>query len=160
MSTRSRLPALAVALACCAALSGCLTPHVRPSPSKAVIDARSRTGAKVAACSAGDLASVSPVSAGFAFDDPAITPAAQTRLAAAAGWLTCNPTVEVVVAPEADHHGDAAHMDDLAKQRALAVQGQLRSLGATANVIRLLPRGGSDPVTAPHMVIKAEGRGW
>ena len=159
MSIHRPLSALAAVLVCATALSGCLTPRVQPVTSKAVLDARARVGAKAAACSTEGLDAVSPVNVGFAFDDPAITPAGQARLVAAARWLACNPTIEAVIQPDADHHGDAAHLNTLAQQRALAVQTQLRALGAN-NVIRQLARGAADPVTAPHMLIVAEGRGW
>ena len=160
MTLRRALPALAIGLACATALSGCLTPRAQPAPSPAVLDARARVGAKAAACAAEGLDAISPVNVGFAFDDPAITPAGKTRLAAAARWLACNPTIEAVIQPDADHHGPVAHLNDLATQRAQAVKTQLRALGAANTVIRILARGGSDPVTAPHMLIIAEGRGW
>lgn len=40
MSRRTALPALAVALTCAAALSGCLTPRVQPALSQAVVQAQ------------------------------------------------------------------------------------------------------------------------
>jgi len=160
MSIRRTFTALAVGLACATALSGCLTPHAKPTTSKAILDARARVGAKTAACSGEALDAVSPVNVGFAFDDAAIDPAAQRRLAAAAKWLACNAGVEAVILPDADNHGSDAHMAELAQQRAVAVQAQLRTLGATSTVIHMLPRGGKDPVSAPHMLLLAEGRGW
>lgn len=160
MSIRRALIALAVSLACATALSGCMTPRVQPVTSSAILDARARIGAKAAACPTEGLEALSPVNVGFAFDDPAITPAGQIRLAAAARWLACNPTVEAVIQPDADHHGPVTHLNDLATQRAQAVQTQLRALGAANTVIRILARGGTDPVAAPHMLIIAEGRGW
>jgi len=160
MSRRALLPALAATLACAALLSGCLTHRVQPVLSKAVVEARASAGAKASACTAGDLASLSPMDVGFAFDDAAITEAAQSRLAAAARWLSCNPKTEVVILPSADSHGDAAHLQDLAQRRAQAVQDRLRALGATGAVIHVLGRGAADPVTAPHLVINAIGRGW
>ena len=160
MSRRILLPALAVALACATALSGCVTPHVTPAPSQAVIQARARAKAQAPACQAGDLASISPVDVGFGFDDAAISEAGQRRLTAAAQWLACNPKVEVVILPEADNHGEPAHLQDLAQRRAQAVSDRLRALGATAPVIRIMSRGAADPVTGPHLVINAQGRGW
>jgi len=157
---RRAFSVLAAGLLCATALSGCFTPRVKPAPSPAILDARARVGAKAAACPTEGLDAVSPVAVGFAFDDGAITPAAQTRLAAAAKWLSCNPGVEAVIQPDADHHGSDAHMNELAQQRAAAVQTQLRALGAAATVIRTLPRGAKDPVTAPHMVLLVEGRCW
>lgn len=160
MSSRALFPAFAVSLLCAAALSGCLTPHVRPTPSQAVAQARSSASAKPAACSSDELAAVSPVEMAFAFDDVTISEAGQKRLAQAAAWLVCNPHVEVVIVPDADNHGDAAHLKDLAQRRAQAAADQLRTLGAKEAVIRILARGAPDPVTAPHLVINAQGRGW
>jgi len=160
MSIRHTLARLAAGLLCATALSGCLTPHVKPTPSAAVLDARARLAVKAPTCTGESLDAVSPVNVGFGYDDPAITPAAQLRLTAAARWLSCNPGVEAVIQPDADHHGSEAHMNDLAQQRATGVQTQLRTLGATNTVIRMLARGAKDPVTAPHMVLLAEGRGW
>src|SRR5436305_6874435 len=77
---------LAVAALCATLLSGCLTPHVQPALSKAVLQARAGAGAKTAACAPGDLASSSPMDVGFGFDDATITEAGQPRLAAAAPW--------------------------------------------------------------------------
>ena len=160
MVTRASLPAFAATLLCAVALSSCLTPAARPQPSPAVLQARAAAGHKAAACKPGGLEAISPVDVGFGFDDAEVSETGQTRLAAAAAWLACNPGVEVVISPDADNHGDAAHLADLAQRRAKAVEARLRSLGATAAVIRLLPRGGADPVTAPHLVVNAQGRGW
>jgi outer membrane protein OmpA-like peptidoglycan-associated protein len=156
----SRFPALAVILVGAAALSGCLTPRVQPPPSAAVLQARAASGHKTAACTPGGLDAISPVDVGFGFDDAEISEVGQKRLAAAAAWLGCNPGIQAVILPDADNHGDAAHLGDLAQKRALAVQARLRALGATAAVIRLLPRGAADPLTAPHLVVNAQGRGW
>lgn len=160
MTIRRSFSAVAVGLICATALTGCLTPRAKPAPSAAILEARARMTAKPSACPTEGLDAISPVSVGFAFDDPAITTAGQVRLTAAARWLACNPTIEAVVQPDADHHGPPAHLDELAQQRGQAVQSQLRALGANANVVRLLARGGADPVKGPHMLIVAEGRGW
>ncbi len=66
----------------------------------------------------------------------------------------------MVIKPDADNHGEPAHLNDLAQRRGKAVADQLRSLGATAAVLHLLPRDAADPVTAPHLLINATGRGW
>jgi outer membrane protein OmpA-like peptidoglycan-associated protein len=160
MSLRTSLPALAVALICAPALSGCLTPQIEPAPSAAVVQARAGAGVKAGACTPGGLEAISPVEVGFGFDDATITDVGQRRLTAAASWLSCNPGVEVVIKPDADNHGDPAHLKDLAGRRAQAVADRLRALGATAAVIRLLPRGEAGSATAPHLLINAEGRGW
>ena len=160
MSRRALISVLAVSLVCATALSACLTPHVQPTLSQAVVQARAAAGAKPAACPVGEVATVSPVEVGFGFDDAAVTEVGHKRLAAAVRWLACSPHAEVVVRPDADRHGDAAHQDDLAQRRAQAVEGELRSLGAKDAVIRILARGAPDPVSAPHLVISAKGRGW
>ncbi len=160
MSRRALFPALAVSLISAAALSACLTPHVKPTLSQAVVEARAAAAAKPAACPSSDVSTISPVEVGFGFDEATVPEAAHKRLAAAAQWLVCNPHVEAVIQPDADRHGDAAHQNDLAQRRGQAVVDALRSLGARDAVIRLLPRGGADPVTAPHLLISAKGRGW
>jgi outer membrane protein OmpA-like peptidoglycan-associated protein len=160
MSRPALVTALAASLVCATALSGCLTPHVKPALSQAVVQARAGAGAKPAACPAGDLATISPLVLGFGFDEATVAEMDHKSLAAAALWLTCNPHVEVTIAPDADRHGDAAHLDDLARRRGQAVLDELRSLGAKDAVIHLLPRAAADPVSAPHLLISAKGRGW
>ena len=65
-----------------------------------------------------------------------------------------------MIRPDGDAHGDAAHMDALASGRAKSVADKLRELGATGATLRILARGAPDPVTAPHVLINATGRGW
>ncbi|WP_309605001.1 OmpA family protein [Phenylobacterium sp.] len=161
MSRHPHLPhALLIALLCAPALAGCLTPRARPIPSPAVLESRAHVGARVQACPAGDLAEISPVTVTFGFDDARISDAGQARMAGAAAWLACHAGTEVVIRPAADNHGAAAHQQDLAARRAQAVLDQLRALGDTASVVRRLALGAADPVTAPHLLIQAEGRGW
>jgi outer membrane protein OmpA-like peptidoglycan-associated protein len=160
MQHRALLSGLASALLCAAGLSACLTPQIKPPPSAAVLEARASAQAKPAACAPGGLEQVSPLDAEFGYDDAEMSPLGLKRLTAAARWLTCNPGVEVVIRPDADQHGDAAHLDALAQARAKAVADKLRELGATAATLRILARGGADPVTAPHLVVNATGRGW
>jgi outer membrane protein OmpA-like peptidoglycan-associated protein len=160
MSSRTLLPTLTAGLLCAASLTGCLTQRVKPPPSPAVLQARAVRTAKPAACSPGGLEAISPLDASFAFDDATVSAVGQQRLAAAVRWLGCNPGVEVVIKPDGDNHGDAAHLNDLAQRRATAVSEQLRGLGATAPVIHMLSRNAADPVAAPHLLINAIGRGW
>ncbi|THD53236.1 OmpA family protein [Phenylobacterium sp.] len=159
MQTRT-FPALAVAVVLAAGLSGCLTPHIQPPPSAAIVESRAAVGAKAAACKPGGLDQLSPLDADFAFDDSEISPRGGQRLADAARWLACNPGVEVVIKTDSDNRGEEAHLNALAQARGKAVADRLRELGATAAVIRTLARGGADPVTAPHLLINATGRGW
>jgi outer membrane protein OmpA-like peptidoglycan-associated protein len=160
MTVRTFAPALAASLALAAPLGGCLTPHIRPPPSAAVIEARAGATARPAACKPGGLDAISPVDASFGYDDATITETTRQRLTDAARWLNCNPGVVVVVKPDADYHGTAAHLADLSQHRGQAVVAELRALGATASVIHLLSRGAADPVSGPHLVINAGGRGW
>jgi outer membrane protein OmpA-like peptidoglycan-associated protein len=156
-------PALApklAALLLSASLAGCTTQHITPPPSQAVQQARQARTVKPAACAPGGLAAISPVELSFGFDDAKLSELGQQGLAAAARWLACNPGVAVVILPEADHHGDDAHLAALASGRAKAAQDQLRALGATAPTIHMLARGAADPVSEPHLVINATGRGW
>jgi outer membrane protein OmpA-like peptidoglycan-associated protein len=162
MSRRPSSRTLAAALLALAlpALSACLTPHAQPAPSTAVAEARKGAGAKPAACQVGALADVSPTVATFPFDDPKIDEVGTRRLTAAVAWLACNPGVPVVILPTADNHGTAQHMQELAVQRAQAVVAALRALGAKDAVIHSLAPAAADPVTGPHLVIQADGRGW
>jgi outer membrane protein OmpA-like peptidoglycan-associated protein len=159
MARRFAAPALLLIFAA-VTLSGCLTPRVTPRPSAAIVTARKGAGAKPAACQLGDLARVSPTVATFPFDDATIDETGNRRLAAAAAWLNCNPGVPVVVAPTADNHGTAQHQKDLAVSRAQAVTAALRALGARSAVIHALALGGADPVSGPHLIVQADGRGW
>ncbi len=159
MSVRSFSSVLAVLLSS-AALSACLTPHVRPAPSRAVVQARANRDIKPAPCTPSDVSTVSPVMVGFGFDEAVVGEAANDRLRVAARWLVCNPGVETVILPTADGRGDKAHLDDLASHRAQATVDALRTLGATNAVLHIVPRGGEDPVKTPHLVIQASGRGW
>lgn len=160
MTFRKLITALAAGLVCAGGLSACLTQQIKPAPSQAILQARAQRSIKPAACAPGGLETISPLDASFAFDDATVTEVGKQRLTAAAKWLGCNPGVEVVIKPDADSHGDDAHQNALAQHRAQAVADQLRSLGATAAVLHLLPRNGADPVTAPHLLINANGRGW
>ncbi|THD64770.1 hypothetical protein [Phenylobacterium sp.] len=159
MAHRTLSGALAV-LALAAGLSGCTTPVENPGTSQAILDARASAKARGAGCTAGGLESISPVGADFPFDDAQVTEVGLKRLQAAAHWLGCNPGVEVVILPQADSRGEKAHLDDLAKRRADAAALVLRDAGAKDAVIRIVARDAPDPVTAPHLVISARGRGW
>jgi outer membrane protein OmpA-like peptidoglycan-associated protein len=160
MQHRPLFSGLAVAVLCAAGLSACLTPHIQPPASTAIVQARAAARTKPAACMPGGLDQVSPVDAVFAFDASEISPQGGQRLAIAARWLTCNPGVETVILTDGDNHGADAHLDALANARGKAVADRLRELGATAGTLRILSRGGADPVTTPHLVIHATGRGW
>ncbi|HEX3888926.1 MAG TPA: OmpA family protein [Phenylobacterium sp.] len=160
MPVRTFAPAFAATLALAIPLSGCLTPHVRPPPSQAILEARAGVTAKPTACKPGGLDAISPVDASFGYDDATVTETAHQRLTEAARWLNCNPGVVAVIKPDADNHGAPAHLAELSQRRGQAVVAELRALGATASVIHVLARGAADPVSGPHLVIDAGGRGW
>lgn len=159
MSRHSPAPALLLCLAA-VALSGCLTPRVKPTPSAAVVVARKGAGVKPAACQVGALADVSPTVATFPFDDPALDDVGLRRLTKAVAWLNCNAGVPVVIVPTADNHGTPQHQKDLAASRGQAVVAALRTLGAKDAVVHSLALGSPDTVSGPHLVIQADGRGW
>ncbi len=161
LNMRAIRPAAAfcLGLVCATALSGCLTPRLKPTPSRAVVEARSAAGRKPAACGIDKLEDISPTVATFGFDLAVISQTGRQRLVRAAAWLKCNPGVEAVILPGAQNRGKPEHEKDLAAQRGQAVQAELRALGA-GNVLRLMAPGATDPVQAPHLVIQAADRGW
>lgn len=157
----SRALAIAFCLSAAATgLAGCLTPSAKVKPSPAVLEARHSAASKAETCQATPLAEVSPTSTDFPYDDSVLDRAGKQRLARVAQWLACHPQTRVVILPSADKHGDAAHQKDLAARRAQAAIAELRAAGATAAVIQTLEPGAADPVTGPHVVIEAAGRGW
>ena len=160
MSFRTTLSAAAAGLICAPALTGCTTPVIKAPPSQAIVQARAKHAAGPAACATGALETISPVDLSFPFDDAVLSEVGQKRLAEAAQWLNCNPGVEVVIKPDGDNQGDAAHMNDLAQRRAQAANDGLRAAGAKAAVIRIAARGAPDPVGGAHLLINAVGRGW
>jgi len=141
-------------------LAGCLTPHAQPAPSAAIVAARQGAGAKPMACQLGVLATVSPAVATFPFDEPVLDDEGKVRVQRLAQWLNCNPGVPVSILPTADNHGDDKHRRDLASARAQAVSDALRAAGATSAVIHIAAPGAPDPLTGPHLLIQADGRGW
>jgi outer membrane protein OmpA-like peptidoglycan-associated protein len=158
MSTRFALSAVLCLTA--VSLSACLTQRVTVPPSAAVVAARSGAGARPASCQVGKLQDVSPTLARFPFDDATLDDVGAQGLARAAAWLACTPGVPVVVIPTADNHGDEAHRKDLAARRAQATLTALRGAGAKNAVVHLLAPGAADPVSGPHLIINADGRGW
>ena len=153
--------ATAALLVTASALSGCVTPQAKPKISQAVLDARAHrdAGAMPAACPQTPLGEISPVMAGFAFNDAALPDTTGQPLAAAARWLACHPATAVVIKPDADSHGTPAEQDALARRRAEAVRDYLASQGVTAERVRLLARLAAEP-PGEHLLILAEGRRW
>ena len=156
----SRRLAAAALLLCLPALSACMTPRVKPTPSTAVVAAPARAGARPASCQVGKLEDISPVLASFPFDDATLDAEGGRRLAAAAAWVTCTPGVPVVIIATADNRGDDAHRKDLTTKRAQAALAALRAAGAKDAVVHTLAPGAPDPIKGPHLIINADGRGW
>jgi outer membrane protein OmpA-like peptidoglycan-associated protein len=153
------LAAALIALAAPLALSACLTPKAKAPASAAVLEARKGVGQKVVPCQATPLADVSPAMASFPFDDSVLDAEGQRAVRGVAAYLACHPQTPVVVSSSADKHGDDAHQKDLAGRRGQAVLAALRADGSQA-VVRMLAPGAADPVSGPHIVISAAGRGW
>jgi outer membrane protein OmpA-like peptidoglycan-associated protein len=160
MLNTARIGLAFVWLAAAGALAGCMTPHVRPQLSQAVIDARAHRDTPVAqACPPDALSAVSPVMVGFAFDDSEVTESMRLPLAAPAKWLACHPATPAVIKPDADSHGADADQDALAKARAEGVRAYFVSQGVAADRITILRRGATEPAGAVFL-IRAEGRRW
>jgi len=155
-----RLAAALVALAAPLALSACLTPKAKPPPSAAIVEARKGVGQKAPPCAATQLTDVSPAMASFPFDDSLLDEEGQRAVRGVAQFLSCHPGIQIVVLPSADKHGDDAHQKDLVGRRAQAVLAALRADGAASATVHMLAPGAADPVSAPHVVINAVGRGW
>lgn len=148
-----------LALAAAALLSGCATPHLKPKISQAVLDARAHRNAPAApACPTAPLAEVSPVLAGFPFDEATLADWLRQSLEPSARWLACHSTL-TVIKPDADGHGTAAEQDRLAAARGAAVRDYLAAQGVPAGRIRVLARGQAEPA-GEHFLIRAEGRRW
>lgn len=159
MSRAPRLHLILLLLSA-AALAGCMTPQARPRASQAVLDARAhRNVATAAACPTAALGEVSPVTAGFPFNDSAVSDAVNQPLTQPAAWLACHPATVVVIKPDADGHGTQAEQDALAQARALAVRDYLAAHGVAADRIRILGRSEAEPA-GEHFLIRAEGRRW
>jgi len=155
-----RLATALLALAAPLALSACLTPKAKAPPSPAIVEARKGIGQKPPPCQATRLEDVSPAQASFPFDDSLLDEEGQRAVRGVANFLSCHAGVPVVVLPSADKHGDAAHQKDLVGRRAQAILGALRDAGASSAVVHMLSPDAADPVTGPHVVINAVGRGW
>jgi outer membrane protein OmpA-like peptidoglycan-associated protein len=158
--SKARIGAAILLMGAAMALTGCLTPKAKAPPSAAILEARKGAGQKAAPCQSARLEDVSPTSATFPFDDSLLDEMGQQRLRKVAAYLACHPQTPVVVLPSADHHLDEAHQKDLAGRRAQAVTQALRAEGGDKAVVRMLAMGAADPLTEPHILIRAEGRGW
>jgi outer membrane protein OmpA-like peptidoglycan-associated protein len=147
-------------LAAAAVLAGCTTARVEPQQSQAVQEARARENAPPPpTCPQTPLASVTPVTVGFAFNDTELTEAMSLPLVEAAQWIACHPAVRVVIKPDSDTHGTQAEQDSLARRRAERVRDYLTAHGVTTDRLVILRRG--QPVPAGEaFLISAEGRRW
>lgn len=160
MTKARRLTATIALLACAVSLSGCMTKRIKPAPSSAIAEARAhRDKPAVPACAPVPLTEISPVFVGFPFGETQPSPPMLAVIDKTAGWLVCNPGVQVVIRGDADVHGNVTAQNALASQRSQMVADRLRAAGATLPVIRIVPRGAPDPA-ANVLFIKAEGQRW
>lgn len=160
MLNAARIRLAFVWLAAAGALAGCMTPHVKPKLSQAVVEARAHRDAPVAAaCPEDALTAVSPVLVGFAFNESEMTDSMRRPLATSARWLACHATTPAVIKPDADGHGADTVQDALAQARAEGVKAYLVAQGVAADRITVLRRGATPPVGAIFL-IRAEGRRW
>jgi outer membrane protein OmpA-like peptidoglycan-associated protein len=149
------------ALAAATALTGCMTPRVHPTPSKAVIAARAHKDVEIAQANACPDASVRP-RVGFGFDDATLKDVAMEPLDEAAEALTCHPELQAVIVGGADQHGTEAERRKLAQDRVQTVIDYLHAKGVAPERLKSeVALDGKPPAgDAQHMVVMAEGRRW
>jgi peptidoglycan-associated lipoprotein len=152
----SRAAVLALFLA--AALGGCMTKRVQPTPSLAVVQTRAaaiQQKAHPETRCATEPATMDPVVAPFAYGKAEITEEGAEALDTAAAWLACRPQVVVVATGEADASGSKAVQATLPARRAQAVRDYLSAHGVSGE--RLLA---ARPAAGEVLEIQAKGRGW
>jgi outer membrane protein OmpA-like peptidoglycan-associated protein len=160
MSDAPRSLRALVWVAAAAALTGCITPQVKPKESQAVLDARAHRDVPAPpSCAEQPLSAVSPALLGFGFNAAAFDPTMKGPLDAAVRWLGCHPGVPVAISAESDGHGPAAEQDQLARRRAEVARDYLTGQGIAADRIRLLARGAAAP-GGEVFTINAQGRRW
>lgn len=149
--------ALGIALGAALGLAGCLTPRVKPAPSKAVAEARAHraTPAPVVCPEP-----ASPLSVGFGFGDAALGELTAQAMDQAGRTLACHPQLTALIVGQADGHGTEADRKALAQGRARAVAQALESRGVAAARLSVQVEGTAPAGDAGRMVILAEGRRW
>jgi outer membrane protein OmpA-like peptidoglycan-associated protein len=157
MPTRPILLALLPAAAAAASLAACTTPHVKPTLSQAVVDARAHKNASAqAACTP----LISPLSVGFGFGEAQLSDIAAPALDSAGQLLTCHPQAAAIVVGAADGHGTAQEQTALAAARAQAVAQELQRRGVAAERVKTQVEGTAPAGDDNRLVILAEGRRW
>ena len=140
-----------------AVAAGCTT-HVKPTLSKAVVEARAGARTKTASPAAcGPL--TSPVSVGFGFGETTLNELDVPALENASQQLACHKdAVAVVVGGAEEGHGTEAEQATLAASRAQAVLADLRRRGVPAERISVQTK--APEADARHLIVMAEGRRW
>jgi peptidoglycan-associated lipoprotein len=158
-ATRRRALCLVLVAAAGLPLAACFTPRVQPKPSQAILEARAHRDVAAAGCAATPLATVSPTSIPFAFNEAELTDSGRTALDGALAWLACHPDVPAVVKGAADNHGTPADQEALANKRADLAAQYLQAHGlAAARLSRIAPSA-AEPAGA-HLLVMAEGQRW
>lgn len=140
------------------ALGGCITHSVRPTPSRAILEARAHHATTHEAKACPDLAS--PAEVEFGFNEGALSDLDTPALAKIAAALACHPGAGAVVVGQADGHGTAADRRKLAGDRAQAVVAELQRRGVAAGRVTTQVEGKEPAGDAQRLVILAEGRRW
>ncbi|WP_297693796.1 OmpA family protein [Phenylobacterium sp.] len=140
------------------ALGGCVTHSVRPTPSKAILEARAHHTVAIRPNTCPELAS--PAAVEFGFEENALSELDTPALDTLTAGLACHPGVSAIVVGEADGHGTAAEQHKLAGERAQAVVADLQRRGVAAARLTSQVEGKEPAGDAQHVVILAQGRRW
>ena len=146
-----------VAVLLAAGLCACTTPHVKPTLSAAVVDARAHRNA-AAGVTCNPL--TSPLSIGFGFGESTLTELAAPALDDAGRLLTCHPQAGALVVGQADGHGTTQDQHALAAARIQAVVQELQRRGVAAGRLQTQAEGAAPAGDDTRLVILAEGRRW
>jgi len=149
---------LPILLLAATAAAGCTT-KVKPTLSKAVVEARKgQDVANAAAAACGPL--TSPVLVTFGFQEGALTDLSMGAVNDAGQQLACHPEAAAVIVAQADGHGTDAELKALATRRAQAVSAALTARGVPATRIVTQIQGNPPAGDARHLIVQAEGRRW
>lgn len=141
------------------ALTGCMTPRIKPAPSPAVVEARA-SAVQARAHPASLCASVSldpavRLDVPFAYDKDELTETGRDALDQAAAWLICRPAAVAAIVGESDPTGTEERRKAIAAARVAAARTYLTAHGVAA--ARLLA---DKPASGEFLSIAAKGRGW
>lgn len=146
-----------VLLAAAVGVCGCTT-RVKPTPSKAVLEARAHKNVATEIELCGEL--TSPVSIGFGFGDGELSELAVPAVDQARQALACHPDAAAVIVGQADGHGTDQEQAKLAADRAKAVAEALQGRGIDPSRLKTQILGSAPKGDATHLLILAEGRRW